>query len=112
MNLDIDEFKKRLATQTDPSNANLVDFFYQEVRLAENMKAGLMEEMNEQNRDFLVDTAAKIDTYMFEVKEIEKAMHLQYLPLDQEVALQDSMHDQTIEKIKELNTLKKRIKTA
>ncbi|PIQ21290.1 MAG: hypothetical protein COW65_09975 [Cytophagales bacterium CG18_big_fil_WC_8_21_14_2_50_42_9] len=112
MNLDIDEFKKRLATQTARSNANLVNFFYQEVRLAENMKAGLMEEMNEQNRDFLVEASSRIDDYMFQVKEIEKSMHLQHLPLDQKIALQDSMHDRVIEKMNELDILKKDIKSA
>ena len=110
MNLDIAEFKERLAAQKERSNADLVDFFYQKVRLAENMKAGLMEEMNEQNREFLVNASGTIDAYMFQVKEIEKSMHLQHLPLDQEVALQDNLHDQMIEKINELETLKKEIK--
>lgn len=37
-------------------------------------------------------------------------MRLTHLPLDQEVAIQDNLHDQMIEKIKELKTLKKELK--
>lgn len=47
MELDIAEFKQRLNAQIEKENPDIVVFFYQEVRLAETMKAGLMKEMNE-----------------------------------------------------------------
>ena len=110
MDLDIAEFKQRLYVQIESGHPDLADFFYQEVRLAEAMKAGLMEEMSPKNQDFLVNATSKIDTYMFKVKQIEKEMHLHHLPLDQEVAIEDNMHEQMMEKITELETLKAEIK--
>jgi len=109
MELDIKEFEDRLQLEKQKAQPNVVALIYEEIRLAENMKAGLLEEMNQMNKDFLVQASSVIDTYMFGLKQIERELNLVALPLDQEVALRDTMHDEMINKIAELEDLKKKL---
>src|SRR5688572_29075778 len=90
MEVDINEFKERLNTEIAKGNRNIAGFIHQEIRLSEDMKASLMEEMSENTEDFLTATAAKLDTYVFQLQEIEKEMGLTNLPLDQKTALRDT----------------------
>jgi len=109
MDLDITEFKQRLAAvQARGDVQNLIAFFYEEVRAAENMKIGLMEEMNEQSQEFLVKAADDIDTYMFKVKQIEKDLQLPGLSGIQQDILQDDLQSKIMEKIEELDVLRKK----
>ena len=92
MALEITEFKQRLKEQIalGQTEAELAEFILQEIRLVEGMKASLMEEMKESTKDFLNEAAARIDTYLYQLQEIEKKLHLQNLSLDQQVALSDT----------------------
>ena len=109
MDLDITEFKQRLAVVRERGDSeSLIAFFYEEVRAAENMKIGLTDEMNEQTREFVVEASENIDTYMFQVKQIEKDMQLPGLSPLQQSILQDSLHNKIMEKIDELETLKRK----
>ena len=93
MEIDIEEFKKRLEDELakGKSNNEVAALIHNEIRMTENMKAGLMEEMNETNKDFLNDAAGRFDTYLFQLQEIEKEMKLSNLSLDQKTALNDQL---------------------
>jgi len=109
MELDITEFKQRLAVVEQRGDVkNIIAFFYDEIRQAENMKIRLMDEMNEQTREFLVRAADNIDTDMFTVKQIEKDMQLPGLSPVQQDVLQDDLQEKIMEKIAELEMLKKK----
>ena len=109
MELDITEFKQRLATVQKRGDAqNIIAFFYDEIRQAEHMKQGLMEEMNEQNREFLVKASDNIDTYIFKVRQMEKDLQLPGVPDIQQDILQDNLHGKIIDKIEEVETLRKK----
>jgi len=109
MDLDITEFKQRLAVVQQRGDVkNIIAFFYDEIRQAEHMKQGLMEEMNEQNREFLVKAANDIDTYMFKVKQIEKDLQLPGLPSISQDILQDNLQSKIMEKIEEVDALRKK----
>ena len=92
MALEITEFKQRLKEQIalGQTEAELAEFILQEIRLVEGMKASLMEEMKESTKDFLNEAAARIDSYLYQLQEIEKNLHRQNLSLDQQVALNDT----------------------
>lgn len=72
------------------------------------MKIRLMDEMNEQTREFLVRAADNIDKYMFTVKQIEKDMQLPGLSPVQQDVLQDDLQEKIMEKIAELEMLKQK----
>jgi len=109
MELNITEFKQRLAVVEQRGDVkNIIAFFYDEIRQAENMKIRLMDEMNEQTREFLVRAADNIDTYMFTVKQIEKDMQLPGLSSVQQDVLQDDLQEKIMEKIAELEMLKQK----
>jgi len=105
MEIDIKEFRARLDNEIARGNPNISEFILNEIRLSEIMKASLMEEMSAETSDFLTAAAAKFDTYIFQLQEIEKEMGLRNLTLDQETALKDK----TVRKMisNELEELKK-----
>ena len=105
MEIDIKEFRARLDKEIARGNPNISEFILNEIRLSEIMKASLMEEMSAETSDFLTAAAAKFDTYIFQLQEIEKEMGLRNLTLDQETALKDK----TVRKMisNELEELKK-----
>jgi hypothetical protein len=108
MEIDINEFKERLAKEQakGKSEAEIAAFIYHEIRTTEDMKAGLMEEMNEANKDFLNDAAARIDTYVFQLQEIEKDLNIKRLKPDQRTALQDEgVREKIAEEIEKLDKL-------
>ena len=109
MELDITEFKQRLATvQGRGDIKSLLAFFYDEIRQAEHMKLGLMEEINEQTREFVVKASDDIDTYIYSIKQIEKDLHLPgMLPVQQDI-LDDDLQSKIVEKIEELEVLRKK----
>jgi hypothetical protein len=105
MEIDIEEFKERLEIVKAKANheKEIAEFIHQEIRMTEIMKAGLMEEMNESNKDFLNSAANKFDTYIFQLQEIEKDLKCQNLTLDQKTALNDrAMRDKFEEGMDEL----------
>jgi len=109
MDLDIIAFKERLAAVRERGDfKNIIAFFYDEIRQAENMKMRLTDEMNEQSRDFIVKASDSIDTYMFTIKQIEKDMQLPGMSGLQQDILQDNLHDKIMEKIEEIEALKKK----
>ncbi|MBK0404770.1 hypothetical protein I5M27_17385 [Adhaeribacter sp. BT258] len=91
MEIDINKFRQRLELEIARGNTNAAAYIRQEIRLVEDMKASLMEEMDVKTEDFLTYTAAKLDTYVFQLQEIEKNMGLRDLALDQKTALEDEM---------------------
>jgi len=105
MEIDIEEFKKRLEAEVamGKSNDEIAAFIHNEIRMTENMKAGLMEEMNKANEDFLNDAAGQFDTYTFQLQELEKELKLKNLTLDQQTALNDELMRGKI--AKEINEL-------
>jgi len=109
MDLDITAFKERLAAVRERGDVNnIIAFFYEEIRQAENMKIRLTDEMNEQSRDFIVKASDNIDTYMFTIKQIEKDLQLPGLPEIQQDILQDDLQSKIMEKIEELDVLRKK----
>ena len=105
MELDISEFRARLEKELAKGSTNITEFIHKEIRLSEIMKASLMEEMSVETSDFLTGAAAKFDTYIFQLQEIEKELGLRNLPLDQETALKDTSMRKKFSK--EMNELKK-----
>ena len=105
MEIDIEEFKKRLEAEVamGKSNDEIAAFIHNEIRMTENMKAGLMEEMNKANENFLNDAAGQFDTYTFQLQELEKELKLKNLTLDQQTALNDELMRGKI--AKEINEL-------
>lgn len=91
MEIEIDEFRKRLNAEIANGNRELGPFIHREIRLAETTKASMMEEMDETTEEFLTAAAGKFDTYIFQLQEIEKELHLRHLALDQETALNDKL---------------------
>ena len=106
MEIDIEEFRKRLNAEIAKGNRNLREFIQREIRDVEITKASMMEEMNEKTEDFLSTAASKFDTYVYQLQEIEKEMQLRNLALDQETALKDTeVRGQIGEKIEELKNM-------
>ena len=106
MEIDIEEFRKRLNAEIAKGNRNLREFIQHEIRDVEITKASMMEEMNEKTEDFLSTAASKFDTYVYQLQEIEKEMQLRNLALDQETALKDTeVRGQIGEKIEELKNM-------
>ena len=106
MEIDIEEFRKRLNAEIAKGNRNLREFIQREIRDVEITKASMMEEMNEKTEDFLSTAASKFDTYVYQLQEIEKEMQLRNLALDQETALRDTeVRGQIGEKIEELKNM-------
>ncbi len=104
MEIEIIEFRKRLEAEIAKGNPNIAEFIIKEIRLSENMKASLMEEMKEETKEFLNAAAAKFDTYIFQLQEIEKEMGLTNLSLDQKTALNDTLlRNEISNKIEELS---------
>ena len=113
MEIEIEEFRQRLNAEIAKGNPNIAEFIQLEIRLSENMKASLMEEMKEETKDFLTAAAAKFDTYIFQLQEIEKELGLKNLSLDQQTALKDKLIrneiSDKIEKLKNLDDIEDRI---
>ena len=106
MEIDIEEFRKRLNAEIAKGNRNLREFIQHEIRDVEITKASMMEEMNEKTEDFLSTAASKFDTYVYQLQEIEKEMQLRNLALDQETALKDTeVRGKIGEKIEELKNM-------
>ena len=106
MEIDIEEFRKRLNAEIAKGNRNLREFIQHEIRDVEITKASMMEEMNEKTEDFLSTAASKFDTYVYQLQEIEKEMQLRNLALEQETALKDTeVRGQIGEKIEELKNM-------
>ena len=106
MEIDIEEFRKRLNAEIAKGNRNLREFIQREIRDVEITKASMMEEMNEKTENFLSTAASKFDTYVYQLQEIEKEMQLRNLALDQETALKDTeVRGQIGEKIEELKNM-------
>lgn len=106
MEIDIREFRARLDKEIAKGNSHISEFIHKEIRLSEIMKASLMEEMSAETSDFLTGAAAKFDTYIFQLQEIEKELGLKNLSLDQEVALKDTtMREKFSAEMKELKEI-------
>lgn len=108
MELNITEFRKRLDDEIAHGlkEAEITDFIHKEIRLTEIMKASMLEEMNDNTKDFLSDTAARIDTYLFQLQELELKLRLHNLPLDQKVAINDTeMRDSIADEMEKLHEM-------
>lgn len=111
MEIDITEFKARLEKEIAKGNPDLAAFIHREIRLSEKMKASLMEEINEKTEIFLTAAAAKFDTYIFQLQNLEKELGLRNLSLDQKTALNDEMvREKIAEETQKLEKLKPRAK--
>ena len=108
MKLDITEFRKQVDNKIAQGlpEAEITEFIHKEIRLTEIMKASIMEEMNDNTKDFLSDAAARIDTYLFQLQELELNLKLHYLTLDQKVAINDTeMRDKIANEMEKLHEM-------
>ncbi|MBC3541680.1 hypothetical protein ACFSC6_01875 [Rufibacter sediminis] len=101
MDFDIPEFKKRLENERLQGNA-AAPVIQQEVRQAEEVKAGLSEE-NDHASEFVSEAINRIDTYIFQLHELAKDFNPADFELDQQTYLQDDrMHDRISDRIDRL----------
>ena len=62
--------------------------------------------MSQETSDFLTAAAAKFDTYIFQLQEIEKELRLKNLTLDQQTAINDTLvREKFAEEMNELQKL-------
>jgi hypothetical protein len=87
MQLDIQEFLDRVEPHSY-SESELATTIVREIRKAEDFKISLMEDV-EVHPDFVVAVTEKIDTYVFQLQELEKRFSAGLIPLDQQTALSD-----------------------
>ena len=87
MQLDIQEFLNRIETHSH-SESELATTILREIRKAEDFKISLMEDVAV-HPDFVVAVTEKIDTYVFQLQELEKRFSSSLIPLDQQTALSD-----------------------
>lgn len=92
MELDITEFRQRLSNEVAKglTEDKIAAFIHREILLTETMKANLMEEMNETTKEFLIEATSQIDTYRYQLQELETDIRTKYLTVDQKAALQDT----------------------
>ncbi|QHL86440.1 hypothetical protein GU926_02870 [Nibribacter ruber] len=88
MDLELDEFERRLS-QEIRNGANPALYIQEEIRRAESLKEGLLEELEEEINDFVPMASNKIDTYIYQLHEKAKKYPLDLFQLDQKTALQD-----------------------
>ena len=112
MDLDIAEFRQLLSKEIAKglTEAEIAAFIHKEILLTETMKANLMEEMSENTKEFLIEATAQIDTYRYELQELETDIRTNFLTVDQKAALKDTkMREKfadTMETLRELDPQK------
>ena len=92
MDLDITEFRQRLTNEIVKglSEEEIAAYIHREILLTETMKANLMEEMNENTKEFLIEATSQIDTYRYQLQELETDIRTNFLTVDQKAALRDT----------------------
>jgi hypothetical protein len=71
MKLEINDFLDKLNNQP-LSEREIADLIYAEIRKAERLKIGFVEEI-EKHPTYIVEVSDKIDTYVFQLQELEKS---------------------------------------
>ena len=87
MELEFEEFKERLVSEM-ARGTNPAYYIQQEVRRAEDLKMGLVEEI-ERGSQFVSEASNKIDKYVYFLHELAKKYPLDLYQLDQKTAIQD-----------------------
>lgn len=89
------EFKKRLEQERLMGNSP-EQVIQQEIREAENIKAGLSEETSHA-AEFVSEAINRIDTYIFQLHEMAKELNPHEFDLDQQTYLKDTRMHERIE---------------
>jgi hypothetical protein len=88
MEFEINKFLDSLHSQHLAGEAAAA-LIYEEIKKAENMKIGLMDDVASEP-DYVAAVCGQIDTYIFQLQELEKELNPGNLPPDQQAALQDT----------------------
>src|SRR5688572_15286650 len=89
MQLDIYEFLEKLRHQ-NVSVEMAANEIYSEIKRAESLKVGFMEEARA-NPEYFAEVSGQIDTYVYQLQELEKQLNPLILPIDQQAALNDEL---------------------
>ncbi|MBA9077308.1 MULTISPECIES: hypothetical protein [Rufibacter] len=101
MDFDISDFRRKL-DQHRAKGGSAAEFIQQEIRKAEQVKEGISEE-TDHAADFVSEAINRVDTYVFQLQEIEQQCNPAELGLDQQTNLQDQeMRDRIGERLDRL----------
>jgi predicted proteasome-type protease len=106
MEFDYDKFLKKLEKRALSKEEKAVEI-YQEIRDAENQKAGFLDQATE-NPDFFTHIGSQVDSYITYLKVLYNELAPQEQTSDTQVYQQDkAIIDRTMELVKELEEVEK-----